>query len=243
MNLSGLHPLMLFLMGVFFVKHASFMETVYSGTTVSLLCTNILKEASYISWFKQTDNSLPVCIVTQYVSAKPADFIYLNGFQKNHIEMSVNATFSTLRIISVDVSDSGTFFCGSFITNHIKFYNQTQLVVVNATNHSKEDIANTDCGTSEETSCRFFYTLTLILSGFILLPTVFAILVLIKLKKMKKQKEDVKHSKNKKMSKRLQHKEQDEDLNYAALNLDKNSRRPVRSMRRVEPNVVYAATR
>ncbi|XP_056318699.1 novel immune-type receptor 7a [Danio aesculapii] len=191
MNLSGLHPLMLFLIGVIFVKHASFMEMVYSGTTVSLLCSNILKEASYIAWFKQTDNSLPVCVVTQYVSTKPADSIYLNGFQKNHIEMSVNATFSTLRIISVDVSDSGTFFCGSFITNHIKFYNQSQLVVVNVTNQFKEeDIENTDRGTTEQTptSCFFFCTLTLISSGFILLSTVFAIAVIIRLKKSSKHK-------------------------------------------------------
>ncbi|XP_073764317.1 novel immune-type receptor 7b [Danio rerio] len=243
MNLSGLHPLMLFLMGVIFVKHAAFTKTVYSGTTVSLLCSNILKESSYMAWFKQTDDSLPVCIATQYVGPNPADSIYLNGFQQTHIEMSVNAKFSTLRIISVDVSDSGMFYCGSFTGNHMNFHNQTQLVVVNATNHSKEDIANTDYGTTEETSCRFFYTLTLISSGFILLPTVFAIVALIKLKKMKKKKEDAKHSKNKKMNKQLQHKKQNEDLNYAALNLDKKSRRPVKSMRTVEPNVVYAATR
>lgn len=38
--------------------------------------------------------------------------------------------------------------------------------------------------------------------------------------------------------------EQDEDLNYAALSLDKKkSRRPVRNMREEEPNVIYAATR
>nr|NP_001005578.2 novel immune-type receptor 7b precursor [Danio rerio]CAH68847.1 novel immune-type receptor 7b, allele 2 [Danio rerio] len=243
MNLSGLHPLMLFLMGIIFVKHAAFMETVYSGTNVSLLCSNILKESSYLAWFKQTDDSLPLCIVTQYVGLNPADSTYLNGFQKTRIEMSVNATFSTLRIISVDVSDSGTFYCGSFIKNHMKFHDQIQLVVVNVTNRSNIEIANTDYGTTEETSCHFFYMLTLISSGFILLPTVFAIVVLIKLKKLKKKKKEVKHSKNKKMNKQLQHKEQDEDLNYAALNLDKKSRRPVRSMRTVEPNVVYAATR
>lgn len=38
--------------------------------------------------------------------------------------------------------------------------------------------------------------------------------------------------------------EQDADLNYAALSLDKKkSRRPVRRLKEVEPNVVYAATR
>lgn len=38
--------------------------------------------------------------------------------------------------------------------------------------------------------------------------------------------------------------EQDADLNYAALSLDKKkNRRPVRRLKEVEPNVVYAATR
>nr|CAI21222.1 novel immune-type receptor 7.9 [Danio rerio] len=191
MNLSGLHPLMLFLIGVMFVKHAfsTFTETVLSGTAVSLLCSNILKEPSYIAWFKQTDDSLPLCIVTQYVGPNP-DSIYLNGFQKTHIEMSVNATFSTLRIISVDVSDSGMFYCGSFIENHMKFHNQTQLVVVNVTNQFKEEDQNTDQKTTEQTptTCFFFCTLTLISSGFILLSTGFAIVVLIRLKKSSKHK-------------------------------------------------------
>lgn len=107
------------------------MKTVNSGTTVSLLCSNILTEPSYIAWFKQINGSLPLCIVTQYVSKTQADYIYLNGFKKNHMEMSVNETLSSLRIVNVDVSDSGTFYCGSFLTNYMMFHNKTQLVVVN----------------------------------------------------------------------------------------------------------------
>ncbi len=113
-------------------KRASltFVETVKSGTTVSLLCSNMLKEPSYIAWFKHTNDSLPLCIATQYVGGKPAESIYLNGFKKNHAEMSVNKTFSSLKIVNVDVSDSGIFYCGSFLTNHMMFHNKTQLVVV-----------------------------------------------------------------------------------------------------------------
>ncbi|KAK9972280.1 hypothetical protein ABG768_025601 [Culter alburnus] len=249
MKLSATHPLMLFLIGIIFVKRTSLtlVKTVNSGTTVAFLCPNILTEPSYIAWFKQINGSLPLCIVTQYVGEKQADSIYLNGFKKDHIEMSVNKTFSSLKIVNVDVSDSGFYYCGSFLTNYMKFHNKTQLVVVNETNQFKEDITNADCGATEETSrsCHIYYTLTLILSGLVLLPTVFAIVVLIRLKKSNKQRQDAqRHGHNKEMNKQLQQKEQDEDLNYAALSLDKKkSRRPVRGMREVEPNVIYAATR
>uniref|UniRef100_A0A672K403 Ig-like domain-containing protein n=1 Tax=Sinocyclocheilus grahami TaxID=75366 RepID=A0A672K403_SINGR len=107
----------------------TFVKTVISGTTVTLLCSNILKEPSYISWFKQTNDSLPLCIATQYTSVNPVDSIYFNGFKKNHVEMSVNKTFSSLKIVNVDVSDSGIFYCGSFLTNHMMFHDKTQLVV------------------------------------------------------------------------------------------------------------------
>ncbi|XP_056115075.1 uncharacterized protein LOC130091289 [Rhinichthys klamathensis goyatoka] len=249
MNLFGTNPLMLFLIGFIFVKRTSLtpVKTVNSGTTVSLLCSNILTEPSYIAWFKQINGSLPLCIVTQYVSKKQADSTYFNGFKKDHMHMSVNKTFSSLKIVNVDVSDSGMFYCGSFLTNYMMFHNKTQLVVVNETNQFKEDIANADCGATEETSrsCHVYYTLTLILSGLVLLSTVFAIVVLIRMKERNKQKQDNQpHGNNEEMNKQLQKREQDEDLNYAALNLDKKkSRRPVRKMREVEPNVIYAATR
>ncbi|XDV18784.1 hypothetical protein PO909_024413, partial [Leuciscus waleckii] len=133
-------------------------------STVSLLCPNILPEPSYIAWFKQINGSLPLCIVTQFVNKKQWDSIYFNGFKKDHMEMSANKTFSSLKIVNVDVSDSGMFYCGSFLTNYMKFHNKTQLVVVNGN------------------------TLTLILSGLVLLPTVFAIVVLIRMKERNKQK-------------------------------------------------------
>uniref|UniRef100_A0A8C1J6I0 Ig-like domain-containing protein n=1 Tax=Cyprinus carpio TaxID=7962 RepID=A0A8C1J6I0_CYPCA len=178
--------------GVIFVKQASltFVKTVNIGTTVTLLCSNILKEPSYIAWFKQTNDFLPLCIATQYVSEKPADSIYFNGFKENHVEMSVNKTFSSLKIVNVDISDSGIFYCGSFLTNHMMFHDKTQLVAVNES-QSKGDITNVDFGAAEENlrSCHFYYTLALILSGFfLLLPTVFVIVVLFRLKERKKQK-------------------------------------------------------
>ncbi|XP_067301353.1 uncharacterized protein [Pseudorasbora parva] len=245
MNLSSTLPLMLFLLGLIFVKPTSLtlVKEVKRGTTVSLLCSNHLTEPSYIAWYKQINGSLPLCVVTRYVTEREADSIYFNGFKKDHIEMSVNKTFSSLKIIDVDVSDSGMFYCGSFLRNYMKFHDKTQLVVINETNQFKEDIADADCGAAEDASrsCHVYYTLTLILSGLLLLPTVFVIVVLIR----NKQRRDTQHhSNNEEMNKQFQRKEQDEDLNYAALNLDKKkSRRPVRSTRDVEPNVVYAATR
>ncbi|XP_043100007.1 uncharacterized protein LOC122348526 [Puntigrus tetrazona] len=239
MTLPATHPLMLLLIGVIFVKSASLslMKTVKRGTTVSLLCSNILREPSYVAWFKHTSDSLPLCIATQYVGKKPADSIYFNGFQKNHLEMSVNQTFSSLKIVNADIFDSGVFYCGSFLTNRMMFHNKTQLVVVNDT--SQPDTTNVVWVTEQtERSCHIYYTMTLILSGLVLLSTVFAIVVFIRFK----QKEDALHHQNNDMNNHLQQ-IQEADLNYAALNLNKKrSRRPMR-LKEVEPNVVYAATR
>uniref|UniRef100_A0A673HBW2 Ig-like domain-containing protein n=1 Tax=Sinocyclocheilus rhinocerous TaxID=307959 RepID=A0A673HBW2_9TELE len=210
-----LYPHSLFpTLGVIFVKRASltFIKMVKRGTAVSLLCSNILKYPSYIAWFKLTNDSLPLCIVTQYVGEKPADSIYFNGFKKNHVEMSVNKTLSSLKILNVEISDSGIFYCGK-------------------TNQSTGDTANTDCGATEETlrSCHIYYTLTLILSGLVLIPTFLATVVLIRLKERNKQKEGIKYTLCLQF---LYCQEEDADLNYAALSLDKKkSRRPVRRLK------------
>ncbi|XP_043100008.1 uncharacterized protein LOC122348527 [Puntigrus tetrazona] len=191
MNSSAANHLMLFLIGVIFVKSASLsvMKTVKRGTTVSLLCSNILREPSYVAWFKHTSDSLPLCIATQYVGEQPADSIYFNGFQKNHLEMSVNQTFSSLKIVNADIFDSGVFYCGSFLSNRMMFHNKTQLVVVNETNHLEEDIAIMVWATEENLrSCHIYYTMALILSGFVLLAILFVIVVSFKLKKRNKQK-------------------------------------------------------
>uniref|UniRef100_A0A671QRF3 Immunoglobulin V-set domain-containing protein n=1 Tax=Sinocyclocheilus anshuiensis TaxID=1608454 RepID=A0A671QRF3_9TELE len=151
---------------VIFVKRASltFIKMVKRGTTVSLLCSNILKDPSYIAWFKLTNDSLPLCIVTQHVGEKPADSIYFNGFKKNHVEMSVNKTLSSLKIVNFSFE-----LLVTFIYSH-----STSIVCL-----------------------QFLYC-----------------------------------------------QEEDADFNYSALSLDKKkSRRPVRRLKEVESNVVYAATR
>ncbi len=75
----------------------------------------MLQEPSYIAWFKHTNDSLPLCIATQYVGEKPSDSIYLNGFEKNHAEMSVNKTFASLKIVNVDSLRLWTFLLWKFL--------------------------------------------------------------------------------------------------------------------------------
>uniref|UniRef100_A0A9J7Y4X6 Uncharacterized protein n=1 Tax=Cyprinus carpio carpio TaxID=630221 RepID=A0A9J7Y4X6_CYPCA len=129
----------------------------------------------------------------------------VSSVKENHLEMSVDKTFSSLKTVNVDVSDSGIFYCGYVLTNHMMFHDTTQSVVY----------------------CCY---------GLVLLPTVLAIVIFIRLKERNKQKEVCLHF--------LYCQEQDADLNYAALSLDKKkNRRPVRRLKEVEPNVVYAATR
>lgn len=58
-------------------------------------------------------------------------YFQVSSVKENHLEMSVDKTFSSLKTVNVDVSDSGIFYCGYVLTNHMMFHDTTQSVVVN----------------------------------------------------------------------------------------------------------------
>uniref|UniRef100_A0A8C1J6W1 Ig-like domain-containing protein n=1 Tax=Cyprinus carpio TaxID=7962 RepID=A0A8C1J6W1_CYPCA len=85
-----------------------------AGKNITIWCQHTSESGINIHWFKQTNNSVPIAIVYMMISyqLKEIHKHYLNGFQQDRILMSLNIKNTSLRILNVDVSDSGLYFCG-----------------------------------------------------------------------------------------------------------------------------------
>uniref|UniRef100_A0A671SLC3 Ig-like domain-containing protein n=1 Tax=Sinocyclocheilus anshuiensis TaxID=1608454 RepID=A0A671SLC3_9TELE len=84
------------------------------GENVTIWCQHTSETGINIHWFKQTNSSVPIAIVYMMISyqLKEIHKSYLNGFQQDRLLMILNIKNTSLRILNVDVSDSGLYFCG-----------------------------------------------------------------------------------------------------------------------------------
>ncbi|KAL6466068.1 hypothetical protein MHYP_G00262010 [Metynnis hypsauchen] len=133
--------------------------------------------------------------------------------------MSVNATFSSLTIPAVNLSDSGLYYCSSLEGKYMIFSNTTHLLVRG--------------GYSSDV----FFMLVLVFGAVIVvLLSALLFLLCIILKYREHHKEDS-------GPKRKQEKEdQDgETLNYAALHFNKKNNRSHRRVETEETHVVYSS--
>uniref|UniRef100_A0AAY5L637 Immunoglobulin V-set domain-containing protein n=1 Tax=Esox lucius TaxID=8010 RepID=A0AAY5L637_ESOLU len=94
---------------------------------VTLQCKNTLKVPGHVAWFKQVNESEPLCIVSMY-STLPY-VIHRNGFQPSRMEMLIKNETVLLKITDVDIADCGRYFCGLFDSYFI-FTNATVLYVI-----------------------------------------------------------------------------------------------------------------
>ncbi|XP_059210413.1 uncharacterized protein LOC131989241 [Centropristis striata] len=203
---------------------------VQPGGEVTLTCTNISGEPTQTEWFRMINRTKPSCISSMYgADSMPS---YCNGFH-NGFEMSSNVSTVFLKIKHVDLSHSGVYFCGFYITSNTVTSDATHLIVQGNDEYDGE----LDCTTANEPN-----GLTILISvilGFLAVSLTIAVIVLA--------------VKNRKLQTAVNGKPQQEtnknlgadELNYAALRFQakpKRSRRPA-CERELEPNVVYAATR
>uniref|UniRef100_A0AAY5ENW1 Immunoglobulin domain-containing protein n=1 Tax=Electrophorus electricus TaxID=8005 RepID=A0AAY5ENW1_ELEEL len=97
----------------------TFALMVNIGQNATFTCASILREPSYLAWFKLTNGSLPLCIVTKYYHDETTA-IYLNGFKEEHFKMTLKNKSSSLKIMKVDYSDSGHYYYGTVSINKHK---------------------------------------------------------------------------------------------------------------------------
>uniref|UniRef100_A0A671LTI2 Ig-like domain-containing protein n=1 Tax=Sinocyclocheilus anshuiensis TaxID=1608454 RepID=A0A671LTI2_9TELE len=203
------------------------------GENVTICCQHNSETGKNIHWFKQTKSSVPIAIVYMMISyeLKELHTNYLNGFQQDHLLMSLNTENTSLRILNVDVSDSGLYFCG-WNSWMMTFGDGTQLEIKGNLSLSVTllPISTKDC------SENIFYKLTFIFGGIIFILTIILLTTLIiKIHNRNTQGKDADGHET-------QHHEEPHSSVYAALQFSKHkSRRAARNTD--DTDVVYSATR
>uniref|UniRef100_A0A4W6CWC6 Ig-like domain-containing protein n=1 Tax=Lates calcarifer TaxID=8187 RepID=A0A4W6CWC6_LATCA len=201
---------------------------VQSGEDVTLLCSSTSTAPTHTFWSKLYNKTKISCISSMYGSEGKASFC--DGFQNGKYEMSSNITTISLKIKQVDVSDSGLYLCGFYMSGH------TRLTVTDLNVQGKIEF-NLMIFLVEELDG--IAKLTSMILGAV---TVFLVMVVIGLA-VKYRKRETAHNEEE-HSPQKQNPVSD-DLNYAALSFQSKAKRKRRppSERELEPNVVYAATR
>ncbi|XP_048041398.1 uncharacterized protein LOC125265308 isoform X2 [Megalobrama amblycephala] len=222
------------------------------GDNVTIWCQHTAKPAEYIHWFKQTNSAVPLIIVYVMIThqLKKLQIKYLSGFQSDRLVMSLNTKNTSLRILNVDISDSGLYYCGwdswgiTFgdgthldIKDHLIYCAESECVtsLQNETEISNKDLTESPIST-QDCSENIFYKLTFIFGVIIvILIIILVLIVIIKIQSRKTQGKDAdRHV--------TQHHEEPHSTLYAALQFSKQKTR--RAARHAEyTDVVYSATR
>uniref|UniRef100_A0A3Q1FNV4 Ig-like domain-containing protein n=1 Tax=Acanthochromis polyacanthus TaxID=80966 RepID=A0A3Q1FNV4_9TELE len=83
---------------------------VQPGEEVTLTCNNYTINLYNVFWYRLTSGANVSCISS--MSSSAAQVLLCDGFYKNKFDMTSNITNLFLIIKTVDVSDSGLYFCG-----------------------------------------------------------------------------------------------------------------------------------
>uniref|UniRef100_A0A8C4IW14 Ig-like domain-containing protein n=1 Tax=Dicentrarchus labrax TaxID=13489 RepID=A0A8C4IW14_DICLA len=100
---------------------------VQPGEDVTMLCSNYSSVPTQITWYKLVKRTQPHCVSSMFRSTDPAK--YCDGFKSGKFEMSSNVYTLFLKIKQVDLSDSGLYFCGFYITKNLVIVDATFLEV------------------------------------------------------------------------------------------------------------------
>uniref|UniRef100_A0A3Q1EX83 Ig-like domain-containing protein n=1 Tax=Acanthochromis polyacanthus TaxID=80966 RepID=A0A3Q1EX83_9TELE len=80
------------------------------GEEVTLMCNNFTISPSNVFWYRLTSGANFSCVSS--MSSSATNVLLCEGFHKDKFDMTSNITNLSLNIKTVDVSDSGLYFCG-----------------------------------------------------------------------------------------------------------------------------------
>ncbi|XP_042258261.1 uncharacterized protein LOC121890064 isoform X2 [Thunnus maccoyii] len=150
---------------------------VQSGEEVTLQCTKIYEVQATTSWFRLVNRTKASCISTM-TSSKTVK--YCDGVQNGKFQMSSNISTTSLNIKEVDLSDSGVYFCGFYISG------QTVLSVIHLNVEGSDDESYDDIGRKSKQESDATTKLTsVILAGLTVFLVMVIIGLLVKVRKLK----------------------------------------------------------
>ncbi|XP_044039074.1 uncharacterized protein LOC122869815 isoform X1 [Siniperca chuatsi] len=203
---------------------------VQPGEEATLLCSKTPESDSLALWFRVVNRTKASSISTMISSTSSP--VYFDGFQNGKFEMGSNTSAVSLKIKTVDFSDSGLYFCGFYTAGR-------SILSVIHLNVEGSDESQEDVDTKSKSECdRITMLMSVILGGL----TVFLVMVVVGLVvKNRKLQTAASEEQNPQQRENLD----SDDLKDAALTLYSTairSRRPA-SEREVEAHVIYAASR
>ncbi|XP_042258262.1 uncharacterized protein LOC121890064 isoform X3 [Thunnus maccoyii] len=149
---------------------------VQSGEEVTLQCTKIYEVQATTSWFRLVNRTKASCISTM-TSSKTVK--YCDGVQNGKFQMSSNISTTSLNIKEVDLSDSGVYFCGFYISG------QTVLSVIHLNVEGSDDESYDDIGRKSKQSDATTKLTSVILAGLTVFLVMVIIGLLVKVRKLK----------------------------------------------------------
>ncbi|XP_028285549.1 uncharacterized protein LOC114451173 [Parambassis ranga] len=201
---------------------------VLHGENVTLWCRNISKGPTQTEWFRMINRTKGSCISSMYGYQDTAAFC--DGLHLGKYEMSSNNSTVFLSINRVDLSDSGLYFCGFYMTAHTVIAKVIELNIQGTSGSNCETKENNQEKPDGNTNL-----MTVTLGGLTVFFMMAVIGLAVKLQKLKKAINEQQPEQSKNL--------RSDDLNYAALSFQAKAKRSHRPKRELEPNVVYAATR
>uniref|UniRef100_A0AAQ5WY71 Ig-like domain-containing protein n=1 Tax=Amphiprion ocellaris TaxID=80972 RepID=A0AAQ5WY71_AMPOC len=198
---------------------------VLPGEEVTLTCNNFSTSVSGISWYRLISGACVSCISS--MRSSKAEVLLCEGFHKDKFHMTSKITKLFLTIKSVDISDSGLYFCGCCKDDPSVLYSPQYLNVQGDT-----EFDDTDC-TSQKKPDENTNLMGVILAALTVFLVMVVIGLVVKIRKLQKADED-KDDQPSQVNTNLG----SDDLNYATVTFAKRGGR-----REMESNVVYAATR
>ncbi|XP_065806614.1 uncharacterized protein [Labrus bergylta] len=198
---------------------------VQSGEDVTLMCSGMDDHVSVRYWLKLVKGTNIQCVST--MTSYNSEVTYHDGFSNHKFIMSSNTSTIFLKVRSVELNDSGIYYCGfnkdgrPFLTTiHLK---------IKGSNKADEDVDRTDCNLRK---CGGAATLVSMILGALTLLLVMVVIGLgAKIRKLQtaaEERQNPGHTEN----------VTSDELNYAAVTFRSKAKR-----RELEPNVLYAATR
>uniref|UniRef100_A0AAQ5Y300 Ig-like domain-containing protein n=1 Tax=Amphiprion ocellaris TaxID=80972 RepID=A0AAQ5Y300_AMPOC len=203
---------------------------VLPGEEVTLTCNNFSTSVSGISWYRLISGACVSCISS--MRSSKAEVLLCEGFHKDKFHMTSKITKLFLTIKSVDISDSGLYFCGCCKDDPSVLYSPQYLNVQGDT-----EFDDTDC-TSQKKPDENTNLMGVILAALTVFLVMVVIGLVVKIRKLQKGTfENLLYLSYFSILLNMVNLGSD-DLNYATVTFAKRGGR-----REMESNVVYAATR